>query len=228
MKRLKVFTLLLALILILCACAPSQNNPPTTDTTDQPQVIDPQPDQSNGNTATPPSSDVTDPATEISLDALTVEVVVEWENVDHMLSQLNRLTELLQTSLEESGCTIEYLAITINTAGGITAQALSEGGVDVAILPAVDFISCENDALALAISSEELCETAIAVVKNNQALDSTFRTALLYALLETDDGHEFLNICRADAVFAEPTEDALQLVRDYVAELEEINGGHEA
>ena len=228
MKRFKISALFLALTLLLCACTPQQGQtaPPSPDTSNQQQTDSTQSGQ-NSNTTDPSIPDPPDVSV-ISLDTLTLEVVVEWENADNLLSQLNALTELLQTALEDAGCTVDHLTITISTAGGFTAQAISEGGVDIAILPAADFVSCEDNAPAIAISSETPCETAIAVTRSNQALDDSFRAALLRTLLETDAGHNFLLSCRAGAVFIEPTEDALQLVRDYVAQLEGNEGGHEA
>lgn len=38
---------------------------------------------------------------------------------------------------------MEDVTVTISTAGGFTAEALAEGGVDVAFLPAVDYVASE-------------------------------------------------------------------------------------
>ena len=67
------------------------------------------------------------------LESLSVEVMVDWEDADRMLGSLDELSRLLDGALEEVGCTLgEPATVTIGTAGGITAQALADGGVDVA------------------------------------------------------------------------------------------------
>ena len=228
MKRLRIPALLLALILILCACTQQpQATPPIPGTSDQQQTAPPQTGQDTGTETDPPVSDTPDPSAPLSMETLTVELVVEWEDVDERLSQKDKLTELLRTALEESGCTVEQLTITINTAGGITAEALTQGGVDAAVLPAADFITCRESIAGIAMSQEEISETVIALSLTKGLPDSDFCSIFFNALTATEAGQEFLSICRPGAVFDVPTEEAMQAVLDSVAQQEqEMIGGH--
>jgi len=137
------------------------------------------------------------------------------------------MSEMLRLALEDSGYSVERVTLTISTAGGFTAEALAQGGIDAAILPAVDFITCSASTAGIAMSSEEIPETVIALSLHKGMPDSTFCAALFDALTETEQGKEFMQLCRPDAVFVVPTEEAMQAVADWVSEQEE-NGGHAA
>ena len=221
MKKAKLMALLLALCLLLCACSqPGSSN----DQSDPPVSGDQQtdaPDDSGGHT-----SDDGNPAQPVYPADLMVELVVEWAIADALLSNLDDLSDRLHAALEEAGCPLDSVTLTINTAGGFTAQALIEGGIDAAILPAVDLITHEERAAILALSSEEVPETAIAVSLAKETLSAEFREVLRKALTETQNGQDFLAACCGDAVFSAPTDDTLQAVRDYLRELEESGGGH--
>ena len=105
-----------------------------------------------------PEESAGDEAEPLSLDTLTVEAVVDWETAERMLTSLEDMSRWLKEALAEENCLVEEVAVTVNTAGGYTAQALAAGGVDVALLPAVDFIAWEEDAQALLVSGEDPCE----------------------------------------------------------------------
>ena len=140
------------------------------------------------------------------------------ETAERMLTSLEDMSRWLKEALAEENCLVEEVAVTVNTAGGYTAQALAAGGVDVALLPAVDFIAWEEDAQALLVSGEDPCETVAAVTLSRPELDDAFCQTLAAALTETEAGEQFLTACRPDAVFASASEEALQAVRDYAAD----------
>src|SRR5699024_9438237 len=77
----------------------------------------------------------------VELGTLTVEVVVDSEDADDFLSQLRDLSALLDQKLSENGYDAEAVTVTVSTAGGTTADALAAGGVDIALLPAEDFVA---------------------------------------------------------------------------------------
>lgn len=217
---------LVTFCLILSACAQNQTPPktdpapPVTDQTQQtvPPPIETPPAPPAGNEETPPV---------YAPEELTVELVVEWEAADLILSRLGEMSEMLRLALEESGYSVERVTLTLSTAGGFTAEALTQGGIDAAILPAADFITCRESTAGIAMSTEELCETVIALSLHDGTPDSTFCTALFDALINTEQGREFMSICRPGAVFTVPTEEAMQAVADWVAAQETI-GGHAA
>lgn len=227
MKRSRLISFLFTLCLILCACASEQTppaldvQPPVTDNTQQ------QPPSSNETPAPPQTDaeneDIVQPP--YIPEALTVELVVEWEAADALLSRLEDMGELLRLALEKTGYGVERITLTISTAGGFTAESLSRGGVDVAVLPAVDFLSCSTSAAGIAMSSEDIPETVIALSLAKGEPDSGFCAALFDALTRTEQGQEFLALCRPGAVFTVPTEEGMQAVADFLAQ-QETDGGH--
>ena len=225
MKKKILMLFLFTFTLILCACtqnqSPTQNDPvpPTVNQTQQ------QPTFPADDTPTPPTDTKTPPPV-FAPEELTVELVVEWESADAILSQLDDMREMLRLALEESGYSVDRVTLTISTAGGFTAEALAQGGIDAAVLPAVDFISCRESTAGVAMSTEDICETVIALSLHHGTPDSTFCTALFDALTKTEHGIEFLNLCRPGAVFAAPTEEAMQIVQEWIEQQE--TGGHAA
>ena len=226
MKRKILMSFLFTVCMLLCACAQQHNTPPAEDPAPpannaaQEEQQTPPPDD----TVAPPADD--SQTTEFVIpDALTVELVVEWEEADALLSHLDGMGDLLRKALEEVGCPVERVTITISTAGGFTAEALAQGGIDAAVLPAVDFVACSG-AAGIAMSQEEVCETVIALTLAHGQPGSEFCTAFYDALTATTSGQEFLSLCRPGAAFAVPTDEAMQAVLDRIAQQEqELNGG---
>lgn len=223
MKKKILMLFLFTFTLILCACTqdqpPEQNEPvpPATNQTEQ------QPAPPADDTPAPPT-DPDDIPPVFAPDELTVELVVEWESADAILSRLEDMSEMLRLALEESGYSVDRVTLTISTAGGFTAEALAQGGVDAAVLPAVDFLTCRESTAGIAMSTEEICETVIALSLHHGTPDSTFCTALFDALTKTEQGTEFLSLCRPGAVFTVPTEDALQTVQEWIEQQETMGG----
>lgn len=126
-----------------------------------------------------------------SLEGLTVELVVDWEETDRVLEDRTELERLLREALEAQGWAVEEVQVTISTAGGSTGDALAAGGVDAACLPEEDYGAREGDADAVLTAPG----TVFAVTGAREELDESFRAALAAALLETEPGAEFLSRC---------------------------------
>lgn len=217
----RFIALLMALCLLLCACSLPGNSDMQTDlpNVDGQQTNTPD----NGETDDSGSSHAPQPVYPADL---TIELVVDWDIADTLLSHLDDLSDRLHAALSEAGCPLDYVTLTISTAGGYTAQALLEGGIDAAILPAVDIIAHEDQTAILALSSEEIPETAIVLSLADDTLSEEFRALLFTVLTESPNGQDFLAACCGDALFSAPTEDSLQAVRDHLNDLEKAIGGH--
>ena len=140
------------------------------------------------------------------LESLSVEVMVDWEDADRMLGSLDELSRLLDGALEEAGCTLgEPATVTIGTAGGITAQALADGGVDVAFLPAEDLLTTEEDA-AVGVLMNTDQDFFLAASTGREELDEHFRFLLEEALTTTEDGQAFLETCYPGVEFVQAVE----------------------
>lgn len=227
MKKIKLTTIFLALCLMLSACVtlPDGNN---TIAQNDPPVHNTQNDQTpDKDTETPPDQNTTPDDDNNNQNEpvcpadMTVELVVDWAMADTILSILDDLSDLLREAVEEAGCQLDHVTLTINTAGAYTADSLVDGGIDAAILPSVDIIPYENRVAILALSNDEIPQTAIAVSLANSDLSEEFRSILFSALTQTQAGQDFLAAFCGEAVFVAPTEETLQSVRDYLHELEE-------
>lgn len=140
------------------------------------------------------------------LESLSVEVMVDWEDADRMLGSLDELSRLLDSALEEVGCTLgEPATVTIGTAGGITAQALADGGVDVAFLPAEDLLTTEEDAVVGVLMNTDQ-DFFLAASTAREELDEHFRSLLENALTMTEDGQAFLETCYPGVEFIRAAE----------------------
>ena len=212
MKKL-LLPLILALCLLLAACGDnhtnnqSNNSTPNRTETDLPDTPA-EPDEDDQETV---------PQGPVELGMLTVEVVVASEDADSFLSQLNDLSALLDKELKANGYDAEAVTITISTAGGSTADALAAGGVDIALIPAEDYLSCEDSAAGILMDDGEIPTVVAAVTGTEAELDSAFQDALMIAL--TDGGEEsFLSLCCPGIGFIPFDSDALQPIRDRLAE----------
>ncbi len=223
MKKWNLTALLLAMVVLLSACTNQPTGNPDSTTQNHSQIEQNTPDTTNNNEA-PPNPDIStdDKQDEVTCPTdITVELVIEWEIADAILSALDDLSEQLRQAVEEAGCQLDSVTLTISTAGAYTVDSLQEGGVDAAILPSVDIIPYENQVAILALSEEDVPQTAIAVSRTNNDLTEAFRESLFYALMQTEAGQAFLSAFCGETSFSAPTEEALQAVRDYLQEWEE-------
>ncbi len=143
----------------------------------------------------------------VALDRLTVEVVVDWADADRVLGRLEDLSSLLERALASLDCTVEEpVTITIGTAGGITAQALKDGGIDAAFLPGEDFASvAEGAATGVLMNTSQ--DFFLAASAARPELDEDFRFVLEEALTTTEDGQTFLETCYPGVEFVRAAED---------------------
>ena len=221
MKRLLTLLLIVTLCLsCLCACngakqPPQHENPPVTDNTpDAPPTL------------SVPDTPTTDGAqAPIVIDHLTFELVADWSDSDRLLTEIKTLPQLLKDCLLEKQYQVDDITFTISTAGGLTADALNNGGVDLALMPAVDYVSCTEDIHAILTTEDTPCTTVLAVSGAKAECDENFRSALVKALLETESGSTFLNTCQNDLVLIPATEEALASLREYVVSLESSQQG---
>lgn len=221
MRQRALISLLLLMCLFLCACAhsPSNSTLPAPSVDNSTEVQPP----STDTIPSPPEDNTMEQPTFTPME-LTVELVIEWETTDAILSRLDEMSEMLRASLDEVGYPLDRVTLTISTAGGFTADSLAQGGIDAAVLPAVDFLTCSSSTAGIAMSCEDVSETVIALSLAKGQPDSAFCSALFDALTKTESGQQFLALCRPGAVFAVPTEEALQAVQDWVEQQEQ--GGH--
>lgn len=209
MGKYKWLLLLLLLTLALAACGgePTPTDPPAPPQTEVPVPTVPE----------EPAPTEDEPQPEI-LDHLTVELVVDWSDSDQMLTQLSALSDLLIDALAQECWEVEDITVTVSTAGGFTGEALAGGGVDIALLPAVDYLAWESGAAAVLTDSGEIPAAVVAVTNARAALDDSFRAALADALTQQAPGREFMAAWCGEQTFVPAAEDALQALREQMAE----------
>ncbi len=180
--KIRIVWVLAAVCLLLAGCRRAETETPP-EPSPPPASVQPEEDQP----AEKPRP--------LFLESLSVEVMVDWEDADRMLGSLDELSQLLDGALEEVGCTLgEPATVTIGTAGGITNQALEDGGVDVAFLPAEDLLTTEEDA-AVGVLMNTDQDFFLAASTAREELDEHFRSLLEDALTMTEDGQAFLETC---------------------------------
>lgn len=210
MRRI-VCLLALGLCLSLTAC---QSGGPASDPPNEPAQAAP---------SAPADSEPVEPDPDMRVGRLAVELVVGWEEADRLLTSLDQLSGLLGDALLERGCAAEEVSVTLSTAGGVTADALAEGGVDVAFLPGLDYVRCGECPAALIAGEEDQAGVA-AVTPGREELGGGFPAALAGALLDTETGRQFLETCYPEAAYEPAGEDALQALRDWAAAREAAHG----
>lgn len=189
----RIVWVLAAVCLLLAGCSRAE---PETPPEPSPPPVSVQPEEDQP----------AEKARPLFLESLSVEVMVDWEDADRMLGSLDELSRLLDGALEEVGCTLgEPATVTIGTAGGITAQALADGGVDVAFLPAEDLLTTEEDAVVGVLMNTDQ-DFFLAASTAREELDEHFRSLLENALTMTEDGQAFLETCYPGVEFIRAAE----------------------
>lgn len=210
----RILPALLSLLLLLSACGAAEDPAPPAPGLQPPALEN-----------TPPAPVDPPAASGLSLDRLTVELVVDWEAADALLIELDDLSLLLKEALSAQGCEMEEITVTISTAGGFTAGALADGGVDLALLPTVDYASGELEAYALLTTTDEPCTGVAAVTAAREELDGDFRSLLARALLDTDQGQTFLALYSPGIPYETASEEAIDAVRAQLGADENRQGG---
>ena len=204
MKGNRLLAVLLA-ALLLVGCTQHGNNadPQEPPEQEQPQQNMPAPKPQQGE------------ETPALVKELAVELVVTWQASDQLLSRLEELGRLLQAAIAEQGRDVERVTVTISTAGGITADALTQGGVDVAFLPGEDYLSCGDGVCAVLTGGDEPAAVVAAAGKN---LDADFCAVLEKALLDTEGGRAFLETYDPGVEMIPAEEAALQALAERAEE----------
>ena len=137
----KLFPLLLALTLLLSGCGrreetlPDSVQGPASETEESPE--DP-----SGAGGYP-----------LELDILRIEICRSGLGSDRLMEAVRTLPELLRSTLEEDhSISADAVQVTIGSSPAATVQALNEGTVDIAVLPAEGFAGQETEAAVLLAS----------------------------------------------------------------------------
>lgn len=135
----KLLPLLLALALLLCACAkqPDEKVDPAPVT---PGVSDDGPDA-------PPEEE------SFSFDELSVEFVIGERSVDDLARLQSELPGLLSAALEKHRVGVGRVRITFGASAEATAEALRAGNVQVGFLPAETYFAHEDALFPAAVGT---------------------------------------------------------------------------
>lgn len=136
----KLFPLLLALALLLSGCGRREETPP--DLVQDPPAGTEEPSEV-------PS--VTDESP-LVLDILRIEICRSGLGSDRLMEAVRTLPELLRSALVDQNIITNAVQVTIGSSPAATVQALNEGTVDIAILPAGGFAGQETEAAVLLAS----------------------------------------------------------------------------
>ena len=90
------------------------------------------------------------PEEPLALESLAVEISKNGLSTERLLQAKRELPKQLQTAFSQAGLNIGQVTVTIGSSPDATAQALKEGTVDLAFLPADDFLRVGGAAVLLA------------------------------------------------------------------------------
>lgn len=148
MKRRVCILWALAWALLLAACGPAESDI-------SPQPPDPGP---------------------LTLEALSVEVSRGELSAQELARAARELPEELKAALADRGVEAETVTVSIGSSPAAMAQAVREGGVDVAFLPMADYAALE-DPPQLLLTAGDGEEAMTAVVRPDEAVLSEDRFA---------------------------------------------------
>lgn len=153
MKR--TLPLLCALFLLLAACGPSRG-----DASPEPQETGP-----------------------LRLESLSVEVSRGELSTEELARAVRELPEALKAALADQGVEAETVQVSVGSSPEAIAQAVSEGGVDLAFLPEEDFSALENPPrLLLTAGDGEGAMTAVVRPEDELLSGEGFAEALAAAV----------------------------------------------
>ena len=132
---MKKICCVLALCLLLTACgkkeAPASSAPAVSSA---PPVVEQEP---------------------LVLESLTVEFLRGSADAAVLMQAVKELPGQLQAALEEAGVTVEEVSVTMSGSCATTAQAVAEGGADLAFLPVEELVRAEAYPHVLLVAGEE-------------------------------------------------------------------------
>lgn len=88
----------------------------------------------------------------LALETLTVEIQRRGQDAGQLLEAVRRLPEALRGALADRGVAVEQVRLTVGSSHAATVQALEQGGVDVAFLPAEALAGLDRSAPVMLVS----------------------------------------------------------------------------
>lgn len=207
--------LLLILCLLLTACGRHQD-----ESADPPAPTEPSVEEPSKPVEPAPAEDDDEP---LLLDRLAVELVVAPADTERVMGSLRQFSADLTDALKEKNIDVEAVSFTMSTAGGVTGDALADGGIDMAFLPVMDFIARRDvlTPLLMAGDTEDAYVLAL-TTKNDALLDEALQGAITEALTDHEAGQRFLAAWSPDAEYGPVSQEVLDtLVEQYLKEQEE-------
>lgn len=128
-----------------------------------------------------------EPEGSLRLETLAVEIPRAGLSAEELSRAVRELPEALKTALADREVEAETVTVSVGSSPAAIAQAVSEGGVDLAFLPAEDFAALENAPrlLLTAGEGEEPGAMAVIVRPEDEALSAeVFAEALAAAVNE--------------------------------------------
>ena len=89
------------------------------------------------------------------LESLAVEIPRDSQDTDILRQAAKTLPSLLQQALESQGVTVEEIRITVGSSHAATVQALAQGSVDLAFLPAADLAAQPEEVPVILLSGPD-------------------------------------------------------------------------
>lgn len=154
------------------------------------------------------------PEEPLMLESLAVEISKNGLSTERLLQAKRELPKQLQTAFSQAGVDIGQVTVTIGSSPDATAQALKEGTVDLAFLPAEDFLRVGGSAVLLA----DAPQPALTPEASDDPADwNGAENARSYDENGTWEGGTFALICTA------PTEYGRQLAQRDTPTWEELD-----
>lgn len=123
-----------------------------------------------------------EPEGPMELESLAVEFRREGASSQDLARAVRELPELLKAALKAQGVEAEAVTVTVGSSPASTAQAVREGGVDLAFLPEEDLDALEDPFKILTSGADGMA--AIVNPENETLAGEPFASALALALEE--------------------------------------------
>lgn len=126
----------------------------------------------------------------LELKSLSVEVSRGELATEELARAVRELPEALKTALADRGVEAETVSVSVGSSPAATAQAVGEGGVDLAFLPEEDFAALENPPRLLLTAGDGEGAMAAAVRPDDELLSGErFAEALAEAVNALREDH---------------------------------------
>ena len=142
----------------------------------------------------------------LALTSLSVEVSRGALSTEELARAVRELPEALRAALADQGVEAETVSVSVGSSPEATAQAVREGGVDAAFLPAEDYAALENPPrLLLTAGDGEGAMAAMAHPEDAALTGERFAKALAAAVNAVREEQPVFG--SRDYAWAEPEED---------------------